>query len=286
VRGFSDSTHSVHGTVIGAVNNGTEGDGIHIIHTSNVGVGTVNPSEHFTVYNGTARLEHATSNAILEFKTTGGVSNIYGDHTGNVFIDPVRSFIVNSDTEIVGDLQIDGKIDLGNQVAVDLGGQDATAALEVGGSFISNSNEVACKRYSKTFTRTNQESQDVQLRFNNNSFYAKIVAILRSDFNVNDMSTLVIEVQGGTRDGATPSENITMGNKSLFGGGNLHPWNPTVTTGKNGILFAPEVTSGRTYYYDLFVEVITSVGGKLVEVRTNNPAVDNFSATQLVTFTH
>jgi hypothetical protein len=100
------------------------------------------------------------------------------------------------------------------------------------------------------------------------------------------MSTLVIEVQGGTRDGATPSENITMGNKSLFGGGNLHPWNPTVTTGKNGILFAPEVTSGRTYYYDLFVEVITSVGGKLVEVRTNNPAVDNFSATQLVTFTH
>jgi hypothetical protein len=286
VRGFSDSTHSVHGTVIGAVNNGTEGDGIHIIHTSNVGVGTVNPSEHFTVYNGTTRLEHATSNAILEFKTTGGVSNIYGDHTGNVFIDPVRSFIVNSDTEIVGDLQIDGKIDLGNQVAVDLGGQDATAALEVGGSFISNSNEVACKRYSKTFTRTNQESQDVQLRFNNNSFYAKIVAILRSDFNVNDMSTLVIEVQGGTRDGATPSENITMGNKSLFGGGNLHPWNPTVTTGKNGILFAPEVTSGRTYYYDLFVEIITSQGAKLTEVRTNNPGIDNFSGTQLVTFTH
>ena len=286
VRGFSDSTHSIHGTVIGAVNNGTEADGIHIIHTSNVGVGTVNPSEHFTVYNGTTRLEHATSNAILEFKTTGGVSNIYGDHTGNVFIDPVRSFIVNSDTEIVGDLQIDGKIDLGNQVAVDLGGQDATAALEVGGSFISNSNEVACKRYSKTFTRTNQESQDVQLRFNNNSFYAKIVAILRSDFNVNDMSTLVIEVQGGTRDGATPSENITMGNKSLFGGGNLHPWNPTVTTGKNGILFAPEVTSGRTYYYDLFVEVITSQGAKLTEVRTNNPGVDNFSGTQLVTFTH
>ena len=286
VRGFSDSTHSVHGTVIGGVNNGTEADGIHIIHTSNVGVGTVNPSEHFTVYNGTTRLEHATSNAILEFKTTGGVSNIYGDHTGNVFIDPVRSFIVNSDTEITGDLQIDGKIDLGNQVAVDLGGADATASLEVGGSFISNSNEVACKRYSKTFTRTNQQSQDIQLRFNNNSFYAKIVAILRSDFNVNDMSTLVIEVQGGTRDGATPSENITMGNKSLFGGGNLHPWNPTVTTGKNGILFAPEVTSGRTYYYDLFVEVITSVGGKLIEVRTNNPAVDNFSATQLATFTH
>ena len=287
VRGFSDSTHSVHGTVIGAVNNGTEGDGIHIIHTSNVGVGTVNPSEHFTVYNGTARLEHATSNAILEFKTTGGVSNIYGDHTGNVFIDPVRSFIVNSDTEIVGDLQIDGKIDLGNQVAVDLGGSDATTALEVGGGFISNSNEVACKRYAINFTRTNQQSQDIQLRFDKGSYYAKIVAILRSDYSVHDMSTLVLEVQGGTHDGTTnPSENITIGTKNLFGGGNLHPWNPTVTTGKFGLLFAPEVTSGRTYYYDLYVELITSRGGKLLSAFSNNPggtnAADNFSGTELV----
>ena len=289
VRGFSDSTHSIHGTVIGAVNNGTEADGIHIIHTSNVGVGTVNPSEHFTVYNGTTRLEHATSNAILEFKTTGGVSNIYGDHTGNVFIDPVRSFIVNSDTEIVGDLQIDGKIDLGNQVAVDLGGQDATAALEVGGSFISNSNEVACKRYSKTFTRTKQESQDVQLQFDKGSFYAKIVAILRSDYSVHDMSTMVLEVQGGTHDGTTnPSEDITIGNKSLFGGGNLHPWNPTVTTGKFGLLFAPEVTSGRTYYYDLYVEMVTSRGGKLLAAYTNNPdgSADTFTGTELFSFTH
>src|SRR5210317_260745 len=287
VRGFSDSTHSVHGTVIGAVNNGTEGDGIHIIHTSNVGVGTVNPSEHFTVYNGTARLEHATSNAILEFKTTGGVSNIYGDHTGNVFVDPVRGFVVNSDTEIVGDLQIDGKIDLGNQVAVDLGGQDATAALEVGGGFISNSNEVACKRYAINFTRTNQQSQDIQLRFDKGSYYAKIVAILRSDYSVHDMSTLVLEVQGGTHDGTTnPSENITIGTKNLFGGGNLHPWNPTVTTGKFGLLFAPEVTSGRTYYYDLYIELITSRGGKLLSAFSNNPgganAADNFSGTELV----
>ncbi|MAX12439.1 MAG: hypothetical protein CL711_03170 [Chloroflexi bacterium] len=293
VRGFSDSTHSVHGTVIGAVNNGTEGDGIHIIHTSNVGVGTVNPSEHFTVYNGTARLEHATSNAILEFKTTGGVSNIYGDHTGNVFVDPVRSFIVNSDTEIVGDLQIDGKIDLGNQVAVDLGGQDATTALEVGGGFISNSNEVACKRYAINFTRTGQQSQDVQLRFDKGSYYAKIVAILRSNQSVHDMSTMVLEVQGGTHDGTTnPLENITIGTKNLFGGGNLRPWNPTVTTGKFGLLFAPEVTTGGTitYYYDLYVELITSRGGKLLSVFTNNQGgpnpADTFTGTELVGPSH
>ena len=101
------------------------------------------------------------------------------------------------------------------------------------------------------------------------------------------MSTLVIEVQGGTRDGATPSENITMGNKSLFGGGNLHPWNPTVTTGKFGLLFAPEVTSGRTYYYDLYIEMVTSRGGKLLSVYSNNlDGVDIFKGQQVVTFTY
>src|SRR6056300_1289307 len=187
VRGYTTSG-TTHGIVVGGMNNAVEADGLHVIHTSNVGVGTSAPASKFHVYNGIARVENTTSNAIIEFKTTGGVSNIYGDHTGNVFVDPVRSFVVNSDTEIVGDLQIDGKIDLGNQVAVDLGGQDATAALEVGGGFISNSNEVACKRYAINFTRTNQQSQDIQLRFDKGSYYAKIVAILRSDYSVHDMS--------------------------------------------------------------------------------------------------
>ena len=308
VRGFSDSTHSVHGTVIGAVNGGTEADGIHIIHTSNVGVGTVNPSEHFTVYNGTARLEHATSNAILEFKTTGGVSNIYGDHTGNVFIDPVRSLVVKSDTEITGDLQIDGKIDLGNQVAVDLGGSDATTALHVGGGFISGSNEVGCKRYSKSFTLGSTAAKSVRLYFADGgtpekmpAFYAKIVAMLRKTDGsaVRDMSTMVLEIQGGSHDGTTNSsldDEITVGTKNLFGGDSDFPWSPNVTVGKKGVLLTPhDVGSGRIYKYDIHVELITAslsgthTGGFLKSIKNNVNVgqVDSFGAGQnIVTFTY
>ena len=308
VRGFSDSTHSVHGTVIGAVNGGTEGDGIHIIHTSNVGVGTVNPSEHFTVYNGTARLEHATSNAILEFKTTGGVSNIYGDHTGNVFIDPVRSLVVKSDTEITGDLQIDGKIDLGNQVAVDLGGSDATTALHVGGGFISGSNEVGCKRYSKSFTLGSTAAKSVRLYFADGgtpekmpAFYAKIVAMLRKTDGsaVRDMSTMVLEIQGGSHDGTTNSsldDEITVGTKNLFGGDSDFPWSPNVTVGKKGVLLTPhDIGSGRIYKYDIHVELITAslsgthTGGFLKSIKNNVNVgqVDSFGAGQnIVTFTY
>lgn len=308
IRGFSDSTHSVHGTVIGAVNGGTEGDGIHIIHTSNVGVGTVNPGEHFTVYNGTTRLEHATSNAILEFKTTGGVSNIYGDHTGNVFIDPVRSLVVKSDTEITGDLQIDGKIDLGNQVAVDLGGSDATTALHVGGGFISGSNEVGCKRYSKSFTLGSTAAKSVRLYFADGgtpekmpAFYAKIVAMLRKTDGsaVRDMSTMVLEIQGGSHDGTTNSsldDEITVGTKNLFGGDSDFPWSPNITVGKKGVLLTPhDVGSGRIYKYDIHVELITAslsgthTGGFLKSIKNNVNVgqVDSFGAGQnIVTFTY
>ena len=303
VRGFSNTQHSVHGTVLGAVNNSVEVDGIHIIHTSNVGVGTVNPSEHFTVYNGTARLEHATSNAILEFKTTGGVSNIYGDHTGNVFIDPVRSLIVKSNTEITGDLQIDGKIDLGNQVAIGLGGAEATTDLQIGGGFITGSSNVACKRYSQTFELGSIKAKMVRLLFDHSSFYARIVCMLRKRDNKSvdglsvaageptnrDQSIMILEVQGGTHDGSTSAadETITVGTKNLFGGDSDYPWNPNIVVGKKGIIIKPaNVESNREYSYDIHVELMTSRGGKLKTMRNNvtDAAVDSDSGELIQTF--
>jgi hypothetical protein len=278
VRGFSDSTHSVHGTVIGGVSGGTEGDGIHVIHTSNVGIGTVNPSERFTVYNSKARLEHSSANAMLEFKTPGGVSNIYGDVTGNVVIDAVLDVIINSNVEITGDLEIDGKIDLGNQVAIGLSGADANTSIHVNGGIITNSDHVACKRYSRKFTLTSGSGQDVQLTFGPQTFYAKIVAQLRETSDVNNVSTMILEVQGGTHDGTTPSLPIAIGTKNMFSGVNLYPWNPTVTTGKRSIQIQPSLKdTGRNYAYDIFVEVVSGVGGGLTKFTYNignSPAVN------------
>ena len=293
-RGYTTSG-TTHGILLGGMSNGIEGDGLHVIHTSNVGVGTSAPAAKFHVYNGVARVESTTSsNAIIEFKTTGGVSNIYGDVSGNVYIDPYSNeMIINSNLEVTGDLAIDGKIDLGNQVAVDLGGATANTALHVGGGFISGSNEVACKRYSKTFTRLGGSSKDIQLRFGNASFYAKIVAIIRQRNGVptpvRDMSTLVLEVQGGTHDGSTSilDEPITIGTKNLFGGDTNYPWSSDVTVGTKGIIIKPsDLSSDLQYSYDIHVELISSKGGKLVGLYTLNPSVDNFSGTVLQTYTY
>ena len=278
VRGFSNTQHSIHGTVLGAVKNSVEVDGIHIIDSSNVGIGTVNPSERFTVYNSKARLEHSSADAMLEFKTPGGVSNIYGDVTGNVVIDAVLDVIINSNVEITGDLEIDGKIDLGNQVAIGLSGADANTSIHVNGGIITNSDHVACKRYSQKFTLTSGSGQDVQLTFGPQTFYAKIVAQLRETSDVNNVSTMILEVQGGTHDGTTPSLPIAIGTKNMFSGVNLYPWNPTVTTGKRSVQIQPALKdTGRNYAYDIFVEVVSGVSGGLKKFTYNignSPAVN------------
>jgi len=202
--------------------------------------------------------------------------------------------IISSNLEVTGDLSIEGKIDLGNQVAVDLGGATANTALQVGGGFISGSNEVACKRYSKTFNLSGGDSKDIQLRFGNGSFYAKIVAILRRRDGVptpvRDMSTLVLEVQGGTHDESTSSldEPITIGTKNLFGGDTDSPWSPNVVAGTKGILITPvDPGANRQYSYDIHVELISSKNGRLLGLYTKNiNGVDDFTGELIQTFNY
>jgi hypothetical protein len=277
VRGFRNSTYSTSGITIGAENDFSEADGINVIHTSNVGIGTVNPGTKFHVYDGVPRVEHSTSNAIIEFKTTGGTSNILSDTLGNVYINPESTHtVVNSNLTVNADLSVGGNIDLGDAVAIGLGGETANTNLQIGGGFITNSSTFAHKRYAHTFSRTAGESSDVQLVFGNGSFYAKIVAIYRRidtalESGYSNMSTLILEVQGGTHDGSTSTVDIAIGTKNLFGGTNSFPWSPTVTTGKTGIILKPNsesITSGITFFYDVSVELMSSRNGSFQAIRT------------------
>jgi hypothetical protein len=272
LRGFSNATNGTTGLVMGVANNSTQTNCIHLIHSSNVGVGTNKPATKFHVYDGIPRVESSSSSAIIEFTTTGGSSNIYSDTTGNVYINPITSSkttIVNSDLEIVGDVSVGGNIDLGNQVAIGLSGDTASTDLEVGGGVITNSVEVSRKTYSKTFSVGEGVAKDIQLIFGAGAFYAKVTAILRrtDGSTVKDLNTMLLELQGGTGDESTSTIDIAIGTKNLFGGTNSYPWSPTVTTGIRGISITPYNTDGtRIYSYDIFVELISACGGKLEKI--------------------
>jgi hypothetical protein len=273
VRGFRNSTHTTSGITIGATNNSTDADGLHIVHTSNVGIGTVNPMTKFHVYDGVARVEHSSSNAIVEFKTTGGASNIYGDTLGNIVVQPWNGgTFVESNLTIRNDLTVQGAIDFGNEVAIGLDGATANTSLHVNGGIITNSDGVADKKYSDTFTLTAGQGKDVTLTFANGAFYAKCVMMLRETATVSNLSTMILEIQGGTSNGTTSSQAIAIGTKNMFGGTNAYPWSPTVTTTANKVTVLPAAgaSSGRSFVYDIHVELLSSVNGKLTTIKFNN----------------
>src|SRR6056300_1747135 len=297
LRGFSNATNGTTGLVMGVANNSTQTNCIHLLHSSNVGIGTHSPATKFHVYDGIPRVESSSSNAIIEFTTTGGSANIYSDTTGNVYINPITSSKtthVNSDLEIVGDVSVGGNIDLGNQVAIGLSGDIASTDLEIGGGIITNSLEVSKKTYSKTFSIGEGVAKDIQLIFGAGAFYAKVTAILRrtDGSTVKDLSTMLLELQGGTGDESASTIDIAVGTKNLFGGTNSYPWSPTVTTGIRGISITPYNTDGtRIYSYEIFVELITACGGKLEKITRDLSAEADLDdgtggQTQITTFSY
>jgi len=284
VKGFRDSATSLSGIVIGGTNSGTETDGIHITHGGNVGIGTLNPQKQLHVYDGMARIQSASSNATIELTTSVGSANIYADTTGNVYINPLRTGLrnttfLNSNVEVIGDFSVDGALDLGNQVGIGLDGATANTVLHVNGGIITNSDQVASKKYSHSNVITNTNGQDIQFVFKPNTFYAKIIAVLRETSDVRNTSTMILDVSGGTHDGSTSSMyDIAVGSMSIMGATNSYPWSPTVTVGTRGINIQPTVKDdGRNFAYDLTVEVTSGVDGglsKITKRRANDAALN------------
>ena len=297
LRGFSNTDNSTTGLVMGVANNSTQTNCLHLIHTSNVGVGTATPATKFHVYDGIPRVESSSSNAIIEFTTTAGSANIYSDTTGNVYINPTTSSgttHIISDLEIVGDVAVGGNIDLGNQVAIGLSGATASTDLEVGGGIITNSVEVSRKTYSKTFSVGEGVAKDIQLIFGTGAFYAKVTAILRrtDGSTVKDLSTMLLELQGGTGDGSASTLDVAIGTKNIFGGTNSYPWSPTVTTGIRGISITPYNVDGtRSYAYDIFIELVSACDGVLQKITRDLSAEADLDdgtggQTEIATFTY
>jgi hypothetical protein len=251
------------------------------------------------VYDSIPRVESSVLQMlIIEFTDNWGIhANIYSDTTGNVYINPIttsKTTYVNSDLEIVGDVSVGGNIDLGNQVAIGLSGDTASTDLEIGGGIITNSLEVSKKTYSKTFSIGEGVAKDIQLIFGAGAFYAKVTAILRrtDGSTVKDLSTMLLELQGGTGDESASTIDIAVGTKNLFGGTNSYPWSPTVTTGIRGISITPYNVDGtRIYSYDIFVELITACGGKLEKITRDLSAEADLDdgtggQTQITTFSY
>ena len=272
LRAKKRSSPNANTFTLGVLSNDTSVDVMHFNADSNVGVGVSNPQTKFHVYDGTARVQHSTANAVVEFKTSHGTSNIYADRSGHLHIAPSSG----SNVYLEGDLQVSSNISFGGRIelgtAVGVGIAEPSTTLHVNGGMITNSDNVACKRYSSTFFVDVGQGKNIKLEFGNDAFYAKVKAILRDakSGGENNISTMVLEVQGGSSNGVQSSVPIAVGTKNVFGGANPNPWSPIVRTTSNQVEITPyNTTNTNKYYYDIYVKVISAKNGRLSRILAN-----------------
>lgn len=285
IKGYRDADADESGIIVGTEYDSSVSDTIKITNTGRVGIGATVPQQGLHLVNKNMRVEstESTSNTVIEFVGPFGTSNLYTNSTdGNVFIEPYGStFHVVGDVKASGSLILGGDFELGNQVGINLGNEVPQTNLHVRGNTIFNDNEVAYKTYSKTFEYTGVGAKNIQLMFNQYIFTCKVVAMLRKidGGSKSEISTIVLELQGGTSDGSLSDYNIAIGKLNIYGKENsIYPWNPVIKTGKVGISIEPlNIALGRQYGYDVYVELFTAHGGKLLEITRDLQDDDHLS---------
>ena len=143
---------------------------------------------------------------------------------------------------------------------------------------VTNTSQYTKKTYSFTRTVSTGITPSIDINFTSNIFYAKITAQLINDDE--DISTMILEVSGGHKDGTTPSRDISIGTKNIFGSVlNPNPWSSTVSTTPNRVRIAASSAIDSGDGYDIFIEYMSRASvsdGKVTSIDENTTEVIAF----------
>jgi hypothetical protein len=169
----------------------------------------------------------------------------------------------SSNLHVVGNTYVSSNLTVDNNVYVT-------------GGLITNTGGVTKKTYSLSRTVTTGVTPLVDINFTSNIFYAKITAqLIDGDEN---LSTMILEVSGGRKSGETPTKNIAVGTKNIFGDQtNTNPWSPTVTTTGNKITLTTSNALDAQDGYDIFIEYMSSNSdGSVVSIVESGATIETF----------
>ena len=151
-----------------------------------------------------------------------------------------------------------------------------TDVVTLTSGLITNTGGVTKKTYSLSRTVTTGITPSIDINFTSNIFYAKITAQLIDDDE--DMSTMILEVSGGRKSGQTPTKNIAIGTKNIFGDTTgTNPWSPTITTTGNKVTLTATSALDAQDGYDIFIEYMSSNSdGRVVSIDENSTTLVTF----------
>jgi len=276
---------------------------INVIHTLDVGANLYveDTGSNVLYVRGNTYSEIVTTNALGINNTAAQHdlsvgSNLWIDDTGSNVLTITGNVLANKLTlgsiELIPSYTLDNVIDVGNVASNTVEFNDATTAfvtasnvgigttaprtlLEVQGGLITNSDSYACKRYSYSNVSIPTNFSNVALVFASNVFCAKVTAQLLH--GNEEVSTMIFNVQGGTRDGSVSSLNLAPSAMTLFGHTNGYPWSPTMAVTPTKVIMEPSGAGTTNFGCDLFVEYTSSApDGKLESISIGEDTVKSF----------
>ena len=193
-----------------------------------------------------------------------GSNILYVDAANNARRVGVGTATPNSNLHVVGNAFVSSNLTVGNNVYVT-------------GGLVTNTGGYTKKTYSLSRTvSAGHGTPSIDINFTSNIFYAKITAQLIDA--TEDISTMILEVSGGKKDGSTPSRNISIGTKNIFGSVlNPNPWSSTVAVDKTKITLASTIALDAQDGYDIFIEYMSRASvddGRVVSIVDTAPSPD------------
>ena len=159
-----------------------------------------------------------------------------------------------------------------------VGNVHVTDVVTLTNGLVTNAGQYTKKTYSLSRTVNTPVSPSVGINFTSNLFYARITAQLID--NTEDVSTMILEVSGGKKDGTTPSRDISIGTKNVFGSVlNGNPWSPTVVTNQNQVTITSTSQLDSGDGYDIFIEYMSRASvsdGRVTSISENSSPIVTF----------
>ena len=75
----------------------------------------------------------------------------------------------------------------------------------------------------------------------------------------DEVSTMVLEMAGGGRNGTVPGKNIKIGTKNIFGDASSTPWSSNVLVAPNRIMITPSGALTNSGNCHVFLEYTSDV---------------------------
>jgi hypothetical protein len=207
----------------------------------------------------TAAVSDLTASAMVKGATITG-TNLYGTLAGSnaaaMTTLSASGVVTLTDTteatsSTTGALKAAGGVGIAKDVYV---GERAY----VTGGLITNTGQVTKKTYSfSNIVTSGGTAPEINVYFTSNVFYSKLSAQLVDD--TDEVSTMVLELAGGGRNGTLPGKNIKVGTKNIFGDASSTPWSSNVLVAPNRIMITPSGALTNSGNCHVFLEYTSDI---------------------------